>query len=262
MTFLELFGSYLDTELGTEDRTQRFTTVKRKLFINEGQRVFNEQTGCFVKRFAIPLVDGTAEYNIEGTGIITTGDYLRPSKTTATLKQYDGTGTALSDYRYGEGPELPYITEEALNQTRGGWRAETAATPTAWTLRADGASQYVVLVPPPDVPTAETWTLLWPYVAQPADMTADADEPYQVAGSVRTSLRPYHRGILHYAAAQLEKLRKNYEASDRQLKFFAAAVAKYHADQQRPTGSAIRLAQNYRSRLRAGRPLDPLRYQN
>lgn len=260
MTFLEAYGTYLDTELGTTDRTQRFTTVLRKLYLNEGMRVFNEQTGCFVKRFAIALTDGTAEYDVESTAVITAGDYLRPSKTTATLKQYDGAGSEVTDYRYAEGPDLPYIAEEALNQTRRNWRALPAAVPNAWTLRADGGSLYLALVPAPDIPTAETWTLLWPYVAQPADMSADADEPYQVAGNPRTTLRPYHRGILHYAAAQLEKLRKNTDASDRHLKLFGAAVAKYHTDQQRSTGSAVRLAQNYRGRIRSNVALDPLRY--
>lgn len=235
-------------------------TAKRKLYVNEGMRVFNEQTGCFVKRFAIALTDGTAEYDLESTSVITAGDYLRPSKTTATLKQYDGAGSEVTDYRYAEGPDLPYIAEEALNQTRRNWRAEPAAVPNCWTLRADGGSLYLVLVPGPDVPAAETWTLLWPYVAQPADMTADADEPYQVSSNSRTTLRPYHRAILHYAAAQLEKLRKNTEAVDRHLKFFAAGVAKYQADQQRPTGSAIRLAQNYRNRLRSNLAVDPMRW--
>lgn len=262
MVFSDLYGTDLDTELGTTDRTQRFTTVLRKRYVNEGQRVFNEQTGCFVKRFAIPLVDGTAEYNVEGSSVITAGDYLRPSKTTATLRRYDGAGTAPSDYSYIEGPDLPYHSEEYLNQTRPGWRAETAATPDAWTLRSDGGAQYAVLVPPPDVPTAETWVLLWPYVAQPADMSADGDEPYTASGATRTSLRPYHRGILHYAAANCEKLRKNYEGSERHMKLFAAVVAKYATDQQRPTGSSIRLAQNFRSRLRMSRPMDPMRYQN
>lgn len=260
MTFLELYGTKLDRELGSGDRTNRFTTVLRREYVNEGQKKFNEQTSCFVKRFAIAISDTVAEYDLESTAVITAGDYLWPSKTSATLRRYDGSGSAVTDYSYVEGPDLPFRTEEELNHTRPGWRAESTGTPDCWTLRADGGSFYLVLVPGPSVPSAETWTLYWPYVAQPADMSADADEPYQVSGNPRTTLRPYHDGLLAYAAAQLEKLRKNYDGVERQLRIFAAIVAKYHADQQPKRGSRIRLATDYRSRLRYQRPLDPLRY--
>lgn len=256
MTFLELYGTKLDRELGTADRVQRFTTALRKEYVNEGQRKFNEQTSCYIKRFAIALIDGTAEYDLEATGTITDADYLWPSKTDASLRRYDGAGTANTDYTYVEGPELPYKTEQELNQTRSGWRAEADGVPTAWTLRPDGGSFYLVLVPAPDVPAGETWTLYWPYVAQPADMTSDTHEPYGLASS-RTTLRPYHDAILAYAAAQCEKLRKNYEGMERQMKFFAAGVSKYHADQQPQRGSSIRLAQDYRRRLRSARPVSP-----
>lgn len=259
-TFLQLYGSQLDRELGSSDRTQRFTVALRKEYVNEGQRKFNEQTSCFVKRAPIAITDEVAEYDLESSSVITAADYLWPSETSATLKRYDGTGTALSDYSYVEGPELPFKSEEELNQTRPNWRAESAAVPDCWTLRDDGGSHYVVLVPAPDVPAAETWTLLWPYVAVPADMSADGDIPYSVSGNARTTLAPYHDGILFYAAGQCEKLRKNYEGLERQMKFFAAVVSKYFTDQQPKRGSQIRLAIDYRRRLRQSRPLDPNRY--
>lgn len=253
MTFADLYGTDLDTELGTTDREQRFTTVLRKRHVNEGQRWFNEHVKCYIRRFPIPLVDGTQEYNVEGSSVVTNGDYLWPSKTTATLKRV-GTSTL-----YTEGPELQYVTEETLNQERPNWRSEAAATPEQWTLRSDAGAQYVVLVPAPDIPVGETWTLLWPYVAQPADMTDDSHEPYGNA-TPRTSLRPYHRGILHYAAAQCEKLRKNWDGVKRQLELAAGYVAKYEKDMKPATGSTVRLANNWRPRARGARPLDPLRY--
>lgn len=261
MTFLQLYGTKLDRELGSPDRTQRFTTALRKEYINEGQRKFNEQTGCFVRRASIALTDGVAEYDLESSSVITADDYLRPSKTSASLRRYDGAGSANTDYAYTEGPDLPFKTEEELNQTRPGWRGEPDGMPDCWTFRADGGSNYLVLVPAPDVPTAETWTLYWPYIAQPADMSADGDIPYSVSSNARTTLVPYHEGILHYAAAQLEKLRKNWEGVERQMKLFAAIVAKYTADQAPPRGSTIRLRTDYRTRLRATRPVDPFRYQ-
>jgi hypothetical protein len=253
VTFLELYGTYLDTELGTSDRTQRFTTALRKMYVNEGQREFNNHVKCYVRRFPISLVDDTQEYNIEGASVITNGDYLWPSKTTATLKRV-GTTTL-----YTEGPDLKFKTEEELNQDRPNWRAESAGTPECWTLRSDAGAQYVVLVPAPDIPVGETWTLLWPYVAQPADMTDDTHEPYGNA-SPRTSLRPYHRALLHYAAAQCEKLRKNWDGVKRQMELFGGYIAKYEKDNKPPTGSTIRISTNWRPRAGMTRPLDPTRW--
>lgn len=255
MTFQDLYLTDLTTELGSADLI-RFTAALRKRYVNEGQRVFNEQTSCFVRRMAIALTTLVSEYDLESSAVITATDYLWPSKTTASLKRVDAGGNV----SYAEGPDLPFKSEEELNQTRSNWRAESAGTPDCWTVRDDGGSEYLVLVPAPSIPAGETWTLLWPYVAQPADMSGDSDEPYSVSGNARTTLRPYHRGILYYAAAQMEKLRKNVEGVDRQMKMFAAEVSKYFADQQPKRGSSIRLAQNYRTRLRGARPLDPLRY--
>lgn len=262
MTFLEGYGTKLDRELGTTDRTQRFTTVLRKEYFNEGVQKFNEQTGCFIRRFPIPLVDGTQEYDLESSSIITNDDYLRPSKTSASLRRYDGSGSANTDYTYVEGPDLPYKSEEELNQTEPGWRGHAAATPTCWFLREDGGSEYIGLHPAPDVPSAETWTLYWPYVAKPPTLTADGDIPYSISANPRTKLVPYHEGILYYAAAQCELLRKNYEQHEWQMRRFAAVVAQYRADQAPPRGSRIRLRTNWFRSVRTARPLDPTRFQN
>jgi hypothetical protein len=255
VVFSDIYGTEIDTELGTEDRTQRFTTLLRKRYANEGQRVFNERTGCFVKRVAIALVDATQEYDLESASVISAADYLRPSKTSATLKKVD----AATNTSYAEGPELTFIEEESLNQTRPNWRAESPGTPEHWTFREDTGAQYLVLIPAPDVPAGDTWTLLWPYVAQPADMTDDSHEPWGNA-SPRTTLRPYHRACVHYATAQLEKLRKDWQAVERQMKLFAGQIAAYHDDMakgRRPNGQTLRIAHDYRRRFRGARPRDP-----
>lgn len=259
MTFAQLYGDKLDEKLGTADRTQRFTTVRRKEWVNEGQRKFNEQTGCYVKRVAIAIVDGTQEYDLESASVISANDYLWPSETSASLRRYDGSGSANTDYAYTEGPELPFVREETLNQIRPNWRAESAATPECWTLRKDASALYLVLVPAPDVPSGETWTLYWPYVAQPADMSSDSHEPYGNA-TPRKSLRPYHDAILFYATAQGELLRKDIQKHEYWMKRFAGEVLRYTATQAPKNGQAIRLAHNYRTRLRGGRPLDPTRW--
>lgn len=252
-TFADLYGTDLDTELGTTDRTQRFTTTLRKRYVNEAAREFNQATGCYVKRVAIAVVDGTQEYDLEAAGTIAAEDYLRPAKTSASLKRVGSSSTA-----YTEGPDLPYKSEEQLNQERPNWRALSAGVPECWTIREDTGSQYFALVPAPDVPDGETWTVLWPYVAQPAAMTDDSHEPFGNASS-RTTLRPYHRALVHWAAAQCEKLRKDWDAVKRQLELYGTYVARYHQDQARPNGGSIRLAQDYRRRLRTVVPVNPYR---
>jgi hypothetical protein len=125
--------------------------------------------------------------------------------------------------------------------------------------RNEGGSRYVGLHPTPDVPGAETWTLLLPYVAQPPDMSADSDEPF--GGSTpRITLRPYHQAVLFYEVAQLELLRKDIHKHEYWMKRVAGEIARYTGTQAPKSGQAIRLAVNYRSRLRGGRPLDPTRY--
>ena len=65
MTFLELYGTELDRELGTVDRTQRFTTARRQAAINAAQVEFVKRTECLTRSVSISLVDGTREYDLE-----------------------------------------------------------------------------------------------------------------------------------------------------------------------------------------------------
>lgn len=254
MTFAQLYGTKLDRELGSSDR-ELFTVALRKEYANEGQQKFNEQTSCFVKRATLAIVDETQEYDVEATGIIAAGDYLWPSKTSASLKRVGASVTS-----YVEGPDLPFKTEEQLNQEHPNWRAATAGTPECWYLREDGGSVYIGLYPAPDVPSGETWTLLWPYVARPADMVEDDDEPFSVSGNPRTTLIPYHEGLLYWAAAQCELLRKNKDGHEWQMARFAAVVAKYLGDRAPMRGTSVRLRTNFRPRRMARVAVDPVRW--
>ena len=90
-------------------------------------------------------------------------------------------------------------------------------------------------------------------------MSATSDVPYSVSSNARTTLVPYHEGILYYAAAQCELLRKNYDQHEWQMKRFAAVVARYRADQAPPRGTRMRLRTNWFQSVRTARPLNPLR---
>lgn len=248
MTFLEMYGARLDLKLASTDRTERFTTALRKTAINEGIARFTDETNCYVKRASIALTDGTGEYDLETSGVISGEDYLRPAAVSPSLAI---TTTATGAVRYIEGDDLPRVGEDALNHAEAGWRAAGAATPTGWYLRRATGVEYVGLSPAPDIPSTETWALLWPYVAIPPTLSADAD----LAFSGRIALFPYHDAIVAYAAAQMEELRKNYAMVDRRLAEFAAAGVRYRRDQAPVGGSRIRLATNWRARLRPPYPV-------
>lgn len=250
-TFLQLYGTKLDRELGSSDRTQLFTTTLRKEYVNEGQAKFNEQAECFIKRDEIALIDEDGEYDLETE----TTDYLWPAKVGASIAR---TVTATSVVSYIEGDDFTHISEEELNLQYPGWRSHDPGTPMHWGFRSDAGAHNLFLYPAPDIPATETWALLWPYVAAPSDMTDDTHEPYGNA-TPRITLRPYHDAILHYAAAQCEKLRKNWDGVERQMKFFASFVAKYRADQQPKQGTSLRMKRNYMASVRTGHVRNPFR---
>ena len=88
-------------------------------------------------------------------------------------------------------------------------------------------------------------TALVPYVARPAVMTSDTNEPFQIGATVRGDLRDYHQALVHFAAHQLEKLRRDDQASDRQLQKFLGYVSRYFQNTRRKGGQVLTLARNY-----------------
>jgi hypothetical protein len=89
-----------------------------------------------------------------------------------------------------------------------------------------------------------------PYVAFPAPLSSDTSEPFTVNSSVRTDLRPYHQALVHYAAHSLEKLRRDDQASDRQLQKYQGYVARYLSNKRVKGGRAVTQAVAYFNRER------------
>lgn len=237
MTFLELYGTALDNELSSEDRTSLFTTAKRKQAINDAVERFIQLTDCTKTYGSVPIVDGTAEYDLESTFT----SYIKLAGPPS-VKIVTSSAT-----RYIQGDELPQRTPEWLDRGEPGWRALSAGTPMGWYLKEDGGATYVGLTPPPDVGSGETWTLIVPYVARPTAMSADGDEPFTISSNVIKRLVPFHYGLVHYAAAKLESLRKNLTGRTYQEQQFAGYVADYlkNAESQRPR--EVTFARNYLS---------------
>ena len=116
-----------------------------------------------------------------------------------------------------------------------------------WYLRRDGGVVYFGLHPAPDITGTDTWAILVPYVIVPADMSADADEPFTVSSNARKDLRFWHRALVHYAAYDLEKFRKDVARGSAQLQLFEAELEKYYAAMKPKQGSKVRLARDYRN---------------
>jgi hypothetical protein len=236
--FSDLYGSLLDLELASADTTQRFTTVRRKAAVNAGQREFARLTNCCQKLGSVALVDDTAEYDLEAT----LTDFRQLAPEGPSIKIVDAAGNVT----WIEGESFPRTTVRALARYDSGWQAASSSTPDAWYLRALSGKTYFGLSPAPDIPAGETWTLYVPYYAVPADLTLNTDEPFTVAGDVLIALRPYHQALVHYAAAQLEKLRRDWDAVRMQQVYFSALVDQYRAETKPIGGQRVVFARDYR----------------
>jgi hypothetical protein len=256
-TFLRLYGDLVSTELGSLDGDpasgnagQRFTLTRRKDRINDAMQEFNRLTECFTRSFPIPIVDGTQEIELQAG--ITPGDYLQLAKQGLELQRVDAAGH-LTTY---SGPDLQRLEVAVLNAKFPGWRTASKGIPSGWYEREEGGQVFIGFNLPIAVAAGETWTLLVPYVASVPLMVADNDEPFTVGGVVKKVLRPWHQGLVHYAAAKLELLRRDVTASQAQMQAFGGYVADYLQQRRPKGGQTVQFARDY-FRERAGRAAFP-----
>ncbi len=254
MTFLQLYGEALNIELASSS-TELFTTLRRKKAINDAQDHFARLTGCTKRYATIAVVDGTEEYDLETA--ITALDYIRLAGSPS-LRM---TKTLTGDVRYVQGPlDFPQREPEELDRVEPGWRSAPDGTPQFWYTREDGGATYLGVNPGPDIPTGYTWDLIVPYVADPADMTGDSDEPFTFSTDVIKRLRPYHQALAHYGAAQLEPARKNYSGVTRQMQIYSSFVAQFLQQRTEDGANQIGVLRDYYGDGRRGqRPGDPRR---
>jgi len=241
MTFLELYGPFLDQELGTADRTNLFTVAKRQAAINAAQLWFTTQTACLQRDEFIPLVSETAEYSL--AALLSTGKYLAlaPQGPELLLTHADGTTTQIAGK-----DDFPRRTEPWLNNSEPGWRSSPAATPMCWYEKMEGAALILALYPSPLIPAGETWQLRVPYVMKPDTLTVDSAIPFTIAPVVKTTMEPWHRALGYYAAHDLEKLRKDLTRSAAALVQAQAEVQNYLGSQHIPQSAVIQPMRTYR----------------
>ena len=248
-TFSHLFSSALTQELGSEDSTQLFTTARRQDAINAGVLAFADLTECYRRESTITCSNGTGEYNLLSTANIVDGDYLKLSKQRPEWTLTDSN----SNLRTVSGEDFPRREVEWLNQYEPGWRNSTGDTPQAYYERMDGGRRLIGLWPPPRIGSSETAVIRLPYVARPPVMTASTDLPFTSTAGSRTDLEPYHQAFAHYAASELEKLRKDDQAIATQMQVFLAYVQRFLDSLKPKGGQQVKHARSYFNEARQGR---------
>lgn len=246
MQFSSLYGARLDEELGTDDGSDLFTASRRKAAINKGIQEFAELTECFLRTSTAVITGGTAEYDLNSTAVITAGDFVRFSKQQVEFRYTD----ASSNVTVLAGEDLPRRDIDWLNRYTPGWQVSTVASsvmqlPTFHYERVDGGARYLGFTPTPSTGSSASAKAIIPYVARPAVLVSDTSEPYQVGAVVRGDLRDYHQASVHYGAHQLEKLRRDEQASDRQLQRFLGYVQRYFQNARIKGGQSLTQARNY-----------------
>jgi hypothetical protein len=255
MLFSELYSSALDHELGTDDSTRLFTTGRRKRAINRGLQEFCNLTGCAKRQSTITCSNGVAEYNLNSTSALSNGDFARYAPQRPEYYKVSSGSSASTTFQVLERREIPWLNDYAQ-----GWRTSTGGTPESYYDRPDGGQRFFGLQPPPQIGSSESGRVILPYLARPSSMTADTNVPFSFAdtngSTTREDLEPYHQALVHFAAAELEKLRRDYEAVQYQTQQFLGYVARFTQQQEPMGGMQIRQARSYFAEVKRRRTGD------
>jgi hypothetical protein len=239
-----LSGRLLTQELGSEDSTILFTSARREAAIFDAIREFADLTECNIRVSSLTVVGGTAEYDLHNSSIVTSQDFVRFANDQPVELHYTD-ASSITSYHH-----LTERTVRWLDYHDPEWRGSTISSgmqvPEVFYRRTDGGHQYLGFHPQPSTGSSAAMQALIPYVAYPHVSTASTHVPFtDTSGFTRWDLRPYHQGLVHYAAHQLEKLRKDYQASDRQLQKFLGYVQRYLQSLRKKGGSTVSFVRNH-----------------
>ena len=240
--FETLYSDALDVELGSNDSAVLFTTARRKHAINEGYRQFVDLTECLTRQSTVTVSSATQEYNLLSTTVLPGGDFDRMAGQGPVYQTFDSNGS-LSQTIAGD--DFPQRSVTWLDAADNGWRSTEAGTPTAWYLLPNGGQLLFGLSCPPDISSNETAQLIIPYVPVVSSMISTGDQPFTVGSTYRADLRNYQQALVHYAAHDLEKLRKDQQASDMQLQKFLGYVQRYLGMTGPKGGQSLRAQKSY-----------------
>jgi hypothetical protein len=250
-----LTGNWLDQELGTQDSTVLFTSTRRAQAVNDGVSEFAELTECLLRVSTVACSCNVTTYDLLSSAVNST-DFVRLAPRGVEFHLLSSGASPVLQQLAGD--DFPRRDIEVLNREDPGWRQSTSPSfPTGYYVDQANGKYLIGLDWPPRVGSSETAKLIVPYIARPVPMTSTGDIPFTVGGNVRTDLIPFHKAPVHFAAAQLEKLRGDTDASDRQMATFLSYVQRYSEKFKNKGENFVRLAKNYlsdasRSRRRGG----------
>lgn len=261
--FSSLYTTYLTQELGTDDSTTLFTDARRKKGVKDGIAQFADLTECLARIVNITVTSTSAEYDLNA---IANGDFSRIAANQSIVFFYDdaaGNRTILAGR-----DDLPMRTMAWLDNYEPGWRSTsiTVSTtsvqvlPHATYFRPAGGALFLGFTPAPSSGSSATMTAQVPYVPfLPSSAVSTSSEPWTINSSARLDLRPYFMAPVHYAAHNLEKLRRDDAASDRQLQKFLGYVQRYVQAARQKGGTSLSYARSYFRRSVGGgdRGADP-----
>lgn len=245
--FEELTGTYLDHELRSADSTTLFTTARRQQAINDGAREFAELTECLLRVSTIACSCNVSTYNLLDSTVLGSTNFVRIAPRGVEFHLVSSHGGSSARLTQLAGDEVfPRRDIEWLNTYEPGWRQSTTPQmPTGYYVDDSDGQIVLGLDHPPDIGSSETGKLLVPYIARPALMTSSGDVPFTVGSAVRTDLVPFHMAPVHYGAHQLEKLRGDDAAADRQYAKFLSFVQRYTEKFRKRSANVVRLSRSY-----------------
>lgn len=244
--FSSLYTGRLDRELHTDDSTVLFTTARRKGAVNEGLEHFADITECWTKQSTVSITAGTAEYDLHSSLVIPGEDFLRFHKEQVQFRYTD----ASSNVTVLAGDDLPRRDVEWLNRFEPAWQTSTASTvmqlPQVTYNRTAGGANYLGFWPTPGLGSSASAIAIVPYIARPVPLTSDTSQPFtDTNGVTRRDLVTFHQAAVHYAAAQLEKLRADMDASNAQMQMFLSFVTRYLGSKRVKGGRTVTFVKNY-----------------
>ena len=231
MTFADLYGEALHHELGSYDTTQLFTTVRRKAAVNRAQKEFARLGKISLsKEVVIPVVAGTRDYNLDtasGSRFVAFGRSPLRLRQIVTANPLATTVTS-----------LVVRSTAYMDEVLPGWRdPASSGFPSNIVHDPSDGVNTLRFTPFPGIPASETWELVVPIAANAADMVLDSEVPFDG----RPDVEPFHWALAHFAAAILERLRKDPEAEKNQVTKFGAYLEDWNAKSTRPPGAHKRV---------------------
>lgn len=240
--FSDLYGSELTRELGSADTANLFTVARRQAAINAGQLEFVKRTECSVDEASVAIVAAQGEYSLEGAA----ANFGLIAKRGVSMQITD----ANNNVRYVEGDALIQASPERLNEEQPGWRAAPAGTPTNYYIKRKAGQLLLGFTPAPGPAVGETWVAIVPYVIVPAPLVNDTDLLFTYGGHTLASMQFWYRAVVHYAAYDAEKYRKDTARGSAQLQLFEDQVQKFSIADKPKGGRRVRFVRDYRGDAR------------